>query len=527
MNYLQKKKQAIIMMLAAQIIKTAKGYPVTVNDCESGVAVDYTVFGNTVTGKNLFDTQGWYNWLRTFTTTYVTKTEVDGVSCIFYRPNVTYDKQYMKGQFKENTQYTISFRAKGIVGTGVSTGFKFVHTDGTYNIKAVANKVEWDSYTLVSSANKTVDHIEMVYNYAQGCYFDENSIQLEEGAATTEYEPYSESYAGDKTKNLIPYPYYESTKTVNGITFTDNGDGTITVSGTPTASISYYLGQVDVKPGEKYRLSGMDVGKNLAFILTGHSADGTKLSQQNSRSISYTAEDNAAYVKIWIDRIKSNVEIPTNIVKPQLELGTTATEYEPYGYKIPIVNSSKNLIPPMPEATFAGVTLSKIDDYYVLNGTCTQSYNYVPFNISIPKGTYTISANNPVTLNLSTAIIQLYNASLDETLTAYDLKISSTQTKAMTGGKYQFRIRVQKNVTYENFIIKPQLELSTTATEYEPYRASSTASIYLDEPLKHGESVNFGADNLPELQLFEGSNIITADTEIKPEKIVIDYYEKG
>ena len=59
------------------------------------------------------------------------------------------------------------------------------------------------------------------------------------------------------------------------------------------------------------------------------------------------------------------------------------------------------------------------------------------------------------------------------------------------------------------------------------YRASSTASIYLDEPLKHGESVNFGADNLPELQLFEGSNIITADTEIKPEKIVIDYYEKG
>ena len=25
-------------------------------------------------------------------------------------------------------------------------------------------------------------------------------------------------------KNLIPYPYYETTKTSNGVTFTDNGD---------------------------------------------------------------------------------------------------------------------------------------------------------------------------------------------------------------------------------------------------------------------------------------------------------------
>ena len=262
------------MMLAAQIIKTAQGYPVTINDSQSGAAVDYTVWGNTETGKNLFDTQGWYNWLRTFTTEYVSKTEVDGISCIYYRPNVTYNKQYMKGKFKEKTRYTISFRAKGIVGTSTSTGFRFVYTDGTDNRVYVQNKDEWNSYKLVSNVNKTIDHIEMVYNMAQGCYFDENSIQLEEGAAVTEYEPYTESYVGDKT-----------------------------------------------------------------------AAD------------------------------------------------------EPQGYKIPIVNSA--------------------------------------------------SSNDTVT------------------------------------------------------------------------------NIYLNKQLKQGESVNFGADNLPELQLFEGSNIITADTEVKPEKIVIDYYEKG
>ena len=42
-------------------------------------------------------------------------------------------------------------------------------------------------------------------------------------------------------KNLLPYPYNETTKTINGITYTDNGDGTITASGTSTASASIYL----------------------------------------------------------------------------------------------------------------------------------------------------------------------------------------------------------------------------------------------------------------------------------------------
>lgn len=42
-------------------------------------------------------------------------------------------------------------------------------------------------------------------------------------------------------KNLLPYPYAETTKEVNGITFTDNGDGTITANGTATASAQFVL----------------------------------------------------------------------------------------------------------------------------------------------------------------------------------------------------------------------------------------------------------------------------------------------
>ena len=45
--------------------------------------------------------------------------------------------------------------------------------------------------------------------------------------------PFSEIVVSGK--NLIPFPYYETTKTVNGITFTDNGDGTIAVDGTASS----------------------------------------------------------------------------------------------------------------------------------------------------------------------------------------------------------------------------------------------------------------------------------------------------
>lgn len=41
--------------------------------------------------------------------------------------------------------------------------------------------------------------------------------------------------------NLIEYPFESTTKTVNGVEFTDNGDGTITVNGTATATAEFRL----------------------------------------------------------------------------------------------------------------------------------------------------------------------------------------------------------------------------------------------------------------------------------------------
>ena len=183
--------------------------PLTLANSKGKPLKDYKIYGNSVQSstpsasapveiesvgdvKNLFDLQGWYTWLKSFGTsdTYVKKVTVDGISCILYRPPGTYDKQYMKGEFKENTQYALSFRAKGITGSGVSTGFRFKYTDGSSSGVDVAADGEWKDYETISKADKTIDYIWMWFAYDQGCYIDENSVQLEEGAAATEYVPY-------------------------------------------------------------------------------------------------------------------------------------------------------------------------------------------------------------------------------------------------------------------------------------------------------------------------------------------------
>ena len=181
-NYMREKYRN------TNVPRTAEGYPCILKKAKNGNLKELVIDGNT--GKNLFDTQGWYNWLRSFTTAYVTKKAVDETDCIYYRPSVTYGKHFMEGCFKENTRYVLTFRAKGIVGTSISTGFEFVYTDNTSSRIYISNTDSWNNYTLISKEDKTIEYIRMTYNYEQGCYFDENSIQLELGSTATDYEPY-------------------------------------------------------------------------------------------------------------------------------------------------------------------------------------------------------------------------------------------------------------------------------------------------------------------------------------------------
>lgn len=71
------------------------------------------------------------------------------------------------------------------------------------------------------------------------------------------------------SKNLNKYPYYNTTKTQNGITFTDNGNGTVTVSGTASDTVSFYCHAL---PAYDSNHLSLKAGK---YVITGCPDDGS------------------------------------------------------------------------------------------------------------------------------------------------------------------------------------------------------------------------------------------------------------
>ncbi len=132
-------------------------------------------------------------------------------------------------------------------------------------------------------------------------------------------------------KNLFAYPY-NPTKNENGVTFTDNGDGTITVNGTATADSTFYFHGWDknaIRPttGKTYTLSGAPSDIQGIWIQT---SNGSAYPTDQGKGVTFTASGEYHFYLI----VKSGTTVSNVVIKPQLELGDTATEYE--AYKVPI-----------------------------------------------------------------------------------------------------------------------------------------------------------------------------------------------
>lgn len=128
-------------------------------------------------------------------------------------------------------------------------------------------------------------------------------------------------------KNLLVYPYKETTKTANGITFTDNGDGSITINGTATADAPFAL------QGEWGTTNLILPAGNYKFTL-GANIQGLKyFTIYNTTTLSTDVEDVVApngitYVLL---RVVSGTTINNVTIYPMLRHASISdSTYEPY-----------------------------------------------------------------------------------------------------------------------------------------------------------------------------------------------------
>lgn len=162
-----------------------------------------------------------------------------------------------------------------------------------------------------------------------------------------------------RSKNLIPYPFSNSTTTKYGITFADDGEGTITANGTATENAIYYFGWYTtnpiVFPKGKYTFSGLPSGSAYETYYLGFSfVDGENAKDKGIYENGTTIE--LEKVRAFYIVVKKGITVNNLVFKPQLELDTKATHYTLF---VPIGSIVKNCT--IEENAKAYISITDID----------------------------------------------------------------------------------------------------------------------------------------------------------------------
>lgn len=230
---------------------------------------------------------------------------------------------------------------------------------------------------------------------------------------------------------------------------------------------------------------------------------------------------------------------PSDITNVQLEKGSSATSYEPYGYKIPITVSGRNVIDMTdayldfnePVSMWASTVFNftKVKKYFKPNTTYTISYDvectYVPTHtegfdnrygfflysgvsgypsiIMYQYGYLSVGDKNSYILTFTTPA-NLYDNAADYRILGYSNLYKNGGTNASSSMQFSNIQIVEGSYTAE------------TMPKYEPYVTPTSTNIYLDAPLRKIGSGTPQAlpDGYTQLEYIESTGTQYIDTGI-------------
>ena len=237
----------------------------------------------------------------------------------------TFDTPIKLGMVKPS--FTV-VSTNGLEGETTDIACRFFRADGsarafTLKLNGEGNAVDFLGDEYISA------EMYMFVEATDGTYITFKNLMLNEGETAKPYQPYftglKHAYINSiksTGRNLIPYPYKETTKTMNGITFTDNGDGSITVNGTATGSAYLFLAassKIKLSAG-KYTISGYKTG-----VIINANKNGVWWGQNGT----LTAEEGDVFGNLSV-YIENGRTINNVTVYPMFNRGETALPYEPY-----------------------------------------------------------------------------------------------------------------------------------------------------------------------------------------------------
>lgn len=413
-------------------------------------------------GKNLFDINNVYNPLNT--DTY----EISDNKLKVYRNRYHVIGVIYHIPLPVGTRYTLYYDIEyGGTATGI---YNWVDSK---NFSGSLNKVNYTG-TVGDTGYLELEFSRMGGNNDKLGWVIYSNIQLELGSTATTYEKYWKGpnviTLSSNSKNLIKYPYYQFDVTDTGLTYSTYPTGEISLSGTPTLSWLdiQVTEEFHLTAGKQYTLSGYlgsleDVGAISLQVIDVNEGSVAEINKIN-QTVTFTATDTRYLINISL-----NKELTLNeILYPQLEEGTSATEYEVNKDKDveKVIYRSKNLIPyPYYQSSMtnqAGIAYTvNSDGTITANGTATGRSEFV---LSVNKsdwmsGNYTLSGC-PAGGSKDTYSIITVNGFSD---IGSGITIPQSELTRIS-------IIIIKDTTVDNLVFKPQLELGDKKTDYVPYK---------------------------------------------------------
>lgn len=194
-----------------------------------------------------------------------------------------------------------------------STDTQYPSAKCTYKIKNNLDRLK-DNVLEVGEASDTYIHVE-----------DSSLNELKELSVAGVCE--QQTTTG---KNLLANTN-GTTQTINGVTFTKNNDGTITVNGTATGGINYYVNgynYTDIEPNTYYLSDKVNNESNDTYFtyyeFKNNDVFNLSTYAVKTRTISSKLEGRSRIV------VRSGQTLNNIVFKPMLEIGSKETDFEPY-----------------------------------------------------------------------------------------------------------------------------------------------------------------------------------------------------
>lgn len=329
---------------------------------------------------------------------------------------------------------------------------------------------------------------------AEGSYiYIEDAVAQPLNSLTVEGKTEQKTTTG---KNLLDYISNLRIST-NGLTNVINSDGSITTSGKPSVNYSQVTQKKEIidelEDGQTYTISQAVANRVLYLEVAIKSKDGTytylSCNLPERKSVTFTVDKNV-YVS-YIITVQTTTTAAfgdsslTITNKYMLCKGTDTadTSFEPYvggqpspnpdyPQEIENIRGVENLLK-LPDGTYESNDIIAVikDGVITLNGTATaNSFINVPFNYNfIANKEYTLSAHNSQIvagecyIRLQKNNTVYFPVRLNSVNSEYSINFSENLTVET------FNIRTEKGKTYNNFVIKPQLEEDTVIHDFVPY----------------------------------------------------------